>query len=252
MSATCKTIQDQFNDYREQSLPFNKREPFECHLTTCNDCRLALEMTREMITACNRLEEDPVPVGFEVGLRQRLEAVSPVKVSSPFEWFKNVYPAFRPAAIWGTATVALLILVTSLYYNDIVDLSPIGPSSPMVTSSPILAEPIRLDLHKDHLLRIWFNATEPIEQVRFHIELPEGISLIENGRIVPVHQIQWIGNLKEGRNVIPVPVRGIAKGQWTVTAWIEKDSIRKEKSIELWVNGIKKEVSYEKANLYQT
>ena len=92
-------------------------------------------------------------------------------------------------------------------------------------------------MNEDLVLRIWFDAREAVDQGQFHIELPEGIVLVENGQAKPVHQIQWVGNLKEGRNLIPLPIRAVSKGSWTVTVRIEKGLTRQEKSIELYVNG---------------
>ena len=238
MNTLCKTIRDQFSDYLDRSLSFGDRERFDSHLLTCKPCRSALEMTREMISACHRMEETTVPIGFTVTWRERIGSASPVKVSSPLGWFKKVSPALRPAAVWGTVGLALLILATTLYRLGPPQADHSGaPSKPSVASSPAVVQPVRLDLHQDHLLRIWFDARQPIEEVRFYLELPEGIAMVENGQIIQTHRFEWVGDLKEGRNLIPVPVRGVAKGQWRVTAWIEKGSTRKEKSIEVWVSG---------------
>ncbi len=256
MDAICRKIREQFDDYLERSVSFEERERFESHLSGCRPCRVALGMTREMIMACQRMEEQPVPVSFMVAWRERLDTASSVKAGSLLDGFRMPYPVLRPWPAWSLAGLASLIMGIAIYSwtasvsntpsNPGVISEPAGNTASSVsepsqmaahenTPSPELAsvQTVRLDLNQDHLLRIWFDAKQPIEQVRFYIELPEGIAMVENGQAITAQHLEWTGDLKEGRNLIPVPVRGIAKGQWLVKAWIEKGSTRKETSITL-------------------
>jgi hypothetical protein len=249
MNAICRNIREQFNDYLERSVSFEERERFESHLSGCKPCRVALEMTREMLSACQRLEEAPVPVSFMVAWRERLDTAPPVEAESPLDWFRKLHPALRPWPVWGLAGLASIALAVAIYHWTVSVTN--TPSNPMVASGPVVdkvsqtpqvASPapaplqtVRLDMNQDHLLRIWFDAKQPIEQVRFYLELPDGIVMLDQGQVITAHRLEWTGDLKEGRNLIPVPVRGIAKGQWLVKAWIEKGSTRKETFIELKV-----------------
>src|SRR3972149_3402817 len=107
MNTLCKTIRDQFSDYLDRSLSFGDRERFDSHLLTCKPCRSALEMTREMISACHRMEETTVPIGFTVTWRERIRSASPVTVRGPVGGVKKASPALPPAGGSGPAGVGV-------------------------------------------------------------------------------------------------------------------------------------------------
>jgi len=232
----CEIFRTQLTDYLERSLPLSDRERFEAHLSACEPCRSALDMTREMIAACERLEEEPVPVGFEARWRQRLEAIAPShRPATPWYWLRPFTPILRPVAL-GTVGAAVILLV-AVWLNP-KDGRLDNPTTRQTASVPVLAEPVHVNLGQEHVLRIWFDAKEPVEDVRFLLELPQGIALVTDQGITPVPHVQWVGTLQAGRNLITIPVKGAERGRWTVTASIEKGSTRKERAIELLVNGI--------------
>jgi hypothetical protein len=110
--------------------------------------------------------------------------------------------------------------------------------TPQTASAPVLVEPVHVNLDQEHVLRIWFDAKEPVKDVRFHLELPDGIVLVTDQGMPAVHHVQWVGTLQAGRNLIAIPVKGAERGRWTVTASLEKGSTRKKQSVDLLVNGI--------------
>ena len=235
MNTACHIFKTQLTDYLERSLPLSDRERFEAHLPVCEPCRSALDMTRGMIAAYERLEEEPVPIGFKVRWRQRLETVAPShRPATPWYWLRPFAPTLRPVALWAAGAAAILIAVWLNPKEGRLD----NPKTPQVVSAPVLVEPVHVNLGQEHVLRIWFDAKEPVEDVRFLLELPQGIALVTDQGITPVPQVHWVGTLQAGRNLITIPVKGAERGRWTVTASIEKGSTRKERAIELLVNGI--------------
>lgn len=232
----CQIFRTQLTDYLERSLPLSDRERFEAHLFACEPCRSALDMTRGMIVAYERLEEETVPAGFEVRWRQRLEAVAPShRPAAPWHWLKPLAPALRPVALGAVG--AAVILLIAVWFNpkeSRID----NATTPQTASAPVLVEPVHVNLDQEHVLRVWFDAKERVEDVRFYLELPQGIALVTDQGVTPVPHVQWVGTLQAGRNLITIPVKGAERGRWTVTASIEKGSTRKEQSIDLLVNGI--------------
>ena len=98
--------------------------------------------------------------------------------------------------------------------------------------------PVHVGLNEDTIIRIWFDARKPVEQVSFYLELPEGIAMVQDGQVVSERRLQWEGDLQSGRNLIPLTVRGVERGQWRVIVLIEKGLARKERSVDIKVNGI--------------
>jgi anti-sigma factor RsiW len=231
----CQIFRTQLTDYLERSLPLSDRERFEAHLSACEPCRSAMDVTRGMIVAYERLEEEPVPVGFEARWRQRLETVAPSnRPAAPWHWLKPLAPALRPVALGAVGAAVILIAVWLNPKESRID----NATTPQTASAPVLVEPVHVNLDQEHVLRVWFDAKERVEDVRFQLELPQGIALVTDQGMTPVSHVQWVGTLQAGRNLITIPVKGAERGRWTVTASIEKGSTRKERAIELLVNGI--------------
>lgn len=257
MDPLCKEIQGQFGDYIDRSLPFTEREKVQGHLLSCNGCSRALDMTRQLINLCSQVGEEPLPAGFSARLRDRLEGITPVvipeetikditgqrrpqrrhkRIRQKMQWTHRVFPFIQPARIWAMGGLALLLFLIPLYYYATKTEQPVRPAT-VATYRADMA-PVHVGLNEDTLVRIWFDAREPVEQVRFYLELPEGVAMIQDGQVVAERRLQWEGDLQSGRNLIPLTVRGVAKGQWRITVLVEKGFARKERSVDIKVNGI--------------
>lgn len=249
MDPLCRQIQDQFIDYIDLSLAFAERERVQEHLLSCNRCTRALDMTRQLINLCNKVGEEPLPPGFSARLRDRIEGVSPatipawaIKVSTGDSivdrrwWIRKIFPSLQPARIWALAGLALLLFLIPLYLFSIKTEQ---TERPAAVNAPIAGTaPVHVALNKDTFVRIWFDARKPVEGVRFYLELPDGIAMVQDGQVVAERRLEWEGDLQSGRNLIPLTVRGVARGQWRVTVLIEKGLARKERSVDIKVNGV--------------
>ncbi|MEO6665557.1 MAG: zf-HC2 domain-containing protein, partial [Nitrospiria bacterium] len=173
MNTMCQIFRTQLTDYLERSLPLSDRERFEAHLSVCEPCRSAMDMTRGMVAAYERLEEAPVPAGFEVRWKQRLEAVAPSnRPVGPWHWLTPLAPVLRPVAFGAVgAAVVFLIAVGFNPKERRLDNAP----TPQVASAPVFGEPVHVKLDQEQVLRVWFDAKERVEDVRFQLELPPGI-----------------------------------------------------------------------------
>ena len=76
-----------------------------------------------------------------------------------------------------------------------------------------------------------------MDRVTFAIELPDGVRVVSDGQVVDLGRIEWEGSLAEGRNLLTIPVRGVARGEWSLKASIQSGGARREQSINLLVNG---------------
>ncbi|MBI5756319.1 MAG: zf-HC2 domain-containing protein [Nitrospirae bacterium] len=261
MDPLCKEIQEQFVDYIDRSLPFTERERVQGHLLTCNGCSRALDMTRQLINLCSQVGEEPVPAGFSARLSDRLQEISLAtiptetikgstgqrrhqrirqkirqRIRQRIRWTHRVFPVLQPGRIWAIAGLALLLLLIPFYYYATKTEQSGNPATIATYRADMV--PAHVGLNEDTLIRIWFDAREPVEQVRFYLELPEGIAMVQDGQVVAERRLQWEGNLQSGRNLIPLTVRGVARGQWRVIVLIEKGLARKERSVDIKVNGI--------------
>lgn len=253
MDIHCQEIQEQFVNYIDRSLSFTEREGVQGHILSCNRCSRALDMMRQLINLCSQVGEEPVPAGFSARLSNRLQEITPVTIPTEtikgstgqlmrqrrrrrIQWTHRIFPVFQPARTWAMAGVALLLFLIPIYYYA-TKTEQSGVPAAVATYRADMA-PVHVGLNKDTLIRIWFDARKPVEQVSFYLELPEGIAMVQDGQVVAERRLQWEGDLQNGRNLIPLTVRGVERGQWRVTVLIEKGLARKERSVDIKVNGI--------------
>ncbi|MFQ5509596.1 MAG: anti-sigma factor family protein [Leptospirillia bacterium] len=248
MNADCQNIRDRFGDYLECSLPILARERVAGHLAGCSDCAHALEMTRIMLDTLHEEAEPQLPNGFSQRLSARLHQAADQVRSAQAEvrpapvkgWFDRLFSAsvLRPM---GGVAAAVLVLVGAFLFTERSLLGNVpsvsAPAATLVAmGSGATAVPVAYG--SDAVVRIRFDAAQAVEGVRFSLELPPGVRMVADGRVVDSSMLRWQGNLAQGINVIPLHVRGVAQGEWTVTATIEKAGARKERSVGLLVSGV--------------
>jgi anti-sigma factor RsiW len=244
MELTCTHARARLSGYLERALVPAEREAVGRHLAACRACDEVFAELRGVVGVLHELDRVDLPEGFEARFARRLEAEArvfrPVATAAPAtrgqrwwaDWFTFAGWPVRALAGAAVAVVLFFAFLTSGPHRGPVAL----PGTRAVPISAPAAAP-RIDLGQDALVRIWFDAAKDVGPVRFTLELPAGVRMVKNGRLVDSASVTWEGKLKAGRNVIPLHVRGVARGEWTVTAKVERDGAERASSIGLNVDG---------------
>jgi len=244
-SSRCHTVRPRLTAYLERDLSPRERDRVGRHLAECSDCANALQMTRDLVEGLASLESVELPEGFSQRLRARLAQVEPEPAPArprtsperrPFwQWLMPSLPPVR--ALAGVAVAALVVL-TVVVGARIPGKGPVADTSLAGGGYQAMAHPVHVNMGQDAVMKVWFEAAEDVDQVRFTLELPPGVQMVsDDGKVVDASVLTWEGSLKRGSNVIPLHVRGVARGTWTVTAGIEHGEHHKQQSIGLLVNG---------------
>lgn len=220
MNADCQYVQDRLGAYLERDLPLAERGALEAHLRDCGPCRDAARMTAAMVEAMGRVAEPTLPEGFAAALRSGLSRAG---ASRPRRARRRLRPVLGLAGV-----AAVLALALAFVFGAPGHWSGTGPAS---------GEPVHVALGDEAVAQIWFDAAEPIDGVRFTLELPPGVRVMDGGEAVAVSTLTWQGSLAAGRNVIRLPLKGVVRGAWTVTAKVEKDGHERARTVGLIVNG---------------
>lgn len=216
MNPDCQYVQDRLTAHLERDLPLPERARVEAHLTACGACRDAARVTGAMVEAIGTVAEPALPEGFAHDLRARLETVDAPRT-------RRLGPLAGLAGIAAVLALALAFLLTGPGHES-------GPG-------PAAGAPMQVALGGDAVAEIRFDSAEPIEGVRFTLELPAGVRVVQNGRAVAVSTLTWEGSLAAGTNVIHLPLRGVVRGTWTVTAKVAKDGSERARTVGLVVDG---------------
>jgi len=70
---TCSETIDALCDYLAEELDLERRDTFELHLKTCDNCTFTLESYRHTVTLSRKMGCGPLPPAFEARLRAALK-----------------------------------------------------------------------------------------------------------------------------------------------------------------------------------
>lgn len=245
MDVNCTFTRERLSDYLERALAPPEREAVVRHLSACAACDRALGELRDLVGALHGLDRVALPEGFAERFARRLAeearlrpagrpAVRPAAARPRrARWRERLTGFGWPAGALAGAAVAVILFVTVLRPGP--GPAPTALQGPRAT--PVSAAAPQIGLGSDAELKIYFDAARDVGNVRFTLELPDGVRMVKDGQVVDSPMLTWEGELKAGRNLIPLRVRGVAKGDWTVTAKVEKGGTERARTVELKVNG---------------
>jgi hypothetical protein len=252
MEFTCTETRQRLSGYLDRALSPPEREAVGRHLVACRDCDAALAQTRALTTALADLDRVELPEGFSRRFSERLRAEAatrpaPARAAAPRRarraWWTGglSFGSWPVRGLAGVAVAFLLVFAFLVVGPEHRTPGPgVGPQAAGPGAGSVRPVDLRNDIGmgQDAVVKIWFDASQDVQGVRFTLNLPPGVRMVQDGKVVDSPSLTWEGNLKAGRNLIPLQVRGVAKGEWTVTASVEKAGARKEKSIGLRVDGV--------------
>lgn len=254
MYVSCKTTREAFSDYLDRTLAADQRAGIKAHLDACEGCADALAVTRELVHALGEMDDVELPDGFARRLSARLyQAADEVQRATGDRprrpersaLSRRLFSAIRS---WGDLTVRPLagvavagLLVFAFMFSAPHPDGQLASSTPGPVATPVSEngmQPVHVNMGGEATVRIWFEAARPIDNVRFTVQLPAGVRMVSDGKVVDTTTLTWEGSLEEGVNLVPLNVRGVAKGEWTVSASIEKGNARRQQSVGLLVDGV--------------
>ena len=167
-------------------------------------------------------------------LQTKREIQSDITISKKIERILNNlrHSFLKPVGITVTASL-LFLLIGSYFY--------IQGYKKGVNHSEIVQQVISssMDMGKEGVLRINFSSVKEIEAVDFEVILPEGICLVKDSKVnCQEKNIQWIGSLFAGRNIIKLPIMATHEGVWEIHIRAKKGNAVKD---------IKRSISVQKA-----
>jgi anti-sigma factor RsiW len=242
MRPDCHAIRERFTDYLDCALPLGERAAVEAHAAHCADCRNALAMSREMVATLAAVRRPELPDGAILRLSERLATLPPA-VPARARWTLPWRPGAGRLAGWGRvgAGMAAGVLLSLAFLggggHDPGPGPAVPPTVPVAATAPTPAAPVHVAMGSDAVVEVWFDAARPVDRVRFALELPAGVRMVSGGELLDRARLEWEGSLEAGHNVISIPVRGVARGNWTLTASIQRGGGRREQSVDLLVNG---------------
>ena len=192
----CDKIQNLLNDYIDGTLSVSHAEVVNNHCHTCDDCASQLESLRLQKELLYSMPVPPASDGFE----KRVFAAA-VKEAQSAQNLHNKHSNFYKFAT--AAMISALVLWLGLF-NDtktgIDDLYLVTVGDEVQT------------------IKVAIDSEQALEAVNMRVELSDNLELDGFGN---KKQISWTTHLREGVNVISLPIVGIAQGRGDITTRIQ-------------------------------
>lgn len=192
----CKDIQQRVDDYMDGYLQPAEYQIFRQHIDLCSGCKQALDEARELHA---RLKALPVP-DASPGFAARALA--------------NARQAQRPR--WQGQAIAATALVLALTLGIVIGRLPGDPGQGLPA--------VQLALNETQTVNLVFNSPQAFEHTTFMLDLPEGIQL---AGYPEQRQLNWEGSLKQGRNLLALPVVAVTGEGGDIVARIQHGNVTK-------------------------
>jgi hypothetical protein len=196
----CKTV----NEILDRGAAAEPQAELREHLAHCAACRRAWDVARAAATALKTLPVPPVPAGFADRVLTRAYAQA-----------ERMDDRRHGRRDWGLALAAtfLLGLGVGLFFAWHAG-APADGYRTLADGTLVLAPGNRT------VVRIALDADHAIGDVDFMIDLPTGMELDGHPG---ERQVAWHGELKQGRNVLGLPLIAQAGARGELTAELRHD-----------------------------
>lgn len=151
-----------------------------------------------------------------VSLSQKLADVAAEKKKSSF--FK-----LRMRAVFATAASLLILLSVFMIHENFTEKNTreLYYESTVAQGRPVT-------------IKLVYNAVNNLEDVKFHIELADGLTFhSNNSEIEKIRSHSWNGELTKGENIVPFVVRTSKKGKLRIIAHAEYEKFRHSQEVVL-------------------
>lgn len=204
----CQACRRLFDRYQDGSIDTEDRRALDEHLAYCAPCREQLSWERRVWGELRELPVPPMRKGFAA--RAIAAAVSQPPVRKPMR-----------RRMVGLAVAASLL--AGIAIGVVVQRQAQDTASPMVQ----LAE-------GQDTIKLVFNSSRPVQGVRFTVMLPAGVEVAGHPG---AREIVWHGQLKQGRNLLNLPLVAEHKGQGILRAEVQYGQYAREIKVGVDVNG---------------
>lgn len=209
---TCKTVNEQLDDFTDDSLNAADKAAFDAHVTNCAECQKTVSNARKLQVLLQAHGETDVPNATAEFFDQTLirAARSGTRIQHQRSWLRGFGSAIAAGlAVW---------IIGGLFFNtpEVLD-----SSVPVVTVA----------LEEPHTVNLVFSSASDLINATLTVILPDGVELsgFEGQR-----EISWETSLTAGRNVLPLKLIATSPQGGELFATLQHDN--ENRTFRLQVN----------------
>ncbi len=207
----CNQLHNQLDDYLDCELPLEQQDRLEAHIDGCDECRTKVAEARAVQEALRQMPAPPMRPGF---------AARAIREAS------SRHKHHRRGFIAGFSTALAASVVLALFVGGLLpDQQP--PQSSATTPAVVIS------MQKPQTVNLVFDVASAMDNATLSIRLPDGVELVG---FPGQSEISWQTSLQPGRNILPLPLKGIMHSSSTLVASIEQEGRRKSIRIPVEVS----------------
>lgn len=201
----CNDFEQWLDDYLDRDLGPEQMAVMATHQQACDSCRRRIDEEQKLRTALRRI---PAPEPSAAFIEQALQRVTRRQ-------------RMRRSKRIGFALAAGLVL--SLSITALFDIG----NQPAIMSGqkPV----VQIALNEKRNVKLVFNSATELDAAQVTLRLPEQVRVAG----YPDRQISWAARLKQGKNLLVLPVSAQHFGHGTLVAEIEHDGVKKSFTVDL-------------------
>jgi predicted anti-sigma-YlaC factor YlaD len=209
---TCKTVNEQLDDFIDDSLNAADKAAFDAHVTNCAECQKTVGNARKLQVLLQAHGETDVPNATAEFFDQTLirAARSGTRIQHQRSWLRGFGSAIAAGlAVW---------IIGGLFF-----------STPEVLDSSVPV--VTVALEEPHTVNLVFSSASDLINATLTVILPDGVELsgFEGQR-----EISWETSLTAGRNVLPLKLIATSPQGGELFATLQHDN--ENRTFRLQVN----------------
>lgn len=199
----CQQIQQQFDDYLDGNLELTEEADLHLHLDACADCHQRLQQQKEFMAGLKQVQVPAMTPGF--AQKAVAHAASQAK-QRPHR--RGFVAGFSSALVAG---FALMLVVAGILPggNDI--------------DSNVMPE-VAISIAAPQTVNLAFDVGYAIDDATLSIDLPDNIEVVG---FPGESRLSWQTSLTQGRNILPLPLKGTANAAGELIATLEQGGKKK-------------------------
>ncbi len=207
----CTQLHNQLDDYLDGELSAEQRTHLETHVKECESCRTALSGARVIQEALRQMPAPPMRPGF---------------ASQAIKHAVNQHGHHRRGFIAGFSTALAASVVVALFVGGFL---PNMERSPQTAATP----PVIISMQQPQTVNLVFDVATAMENATLSIILPDNVEIVG---FPGQQEIAWQTSLYAGRNILPLPLKGIMHSSSALVASIEQGGRKKSIRIPIQVS----------------
>ncbi len=207
----CQQIQQQLDDYLDGKLELMEEADLHLHLDACKDCRQLLQREKALMAGLKQVQVPAMTPGF--AQRAVSHAASQAK-QRPHR--RGFVAGFSSALVAGFAL--MLVVVGILPGGNGIE--------------PNVMPEVAISIAAPQTLNLAFDVGYAMNDATLSIDLPGNIEVVG---FPGENRLSWQTSLTQGRNILPLPLKGTAAAAGEIIATLEQGGKKKILRIQVRV-----------------